>query len=92
MCTGRAVQMAHLPVGTINLMVVSFTPLPLYLSVLLERSLCGLLFRFSSLGQNKFLLPLLDINLISPSFTACSLVTTLTELPQLPLAPHTQLI
>jgi hypothetical protein len=81
-----------LPVGTINLMMVSFTPLSLYLPVLLERRLCGLLFRFASLGQEKFLLPLLDIDLISLSFPACSLVTILTELSQLPLAPLTQLI
>jgi hypothetical protein len=42
-------------------MAVSFTPLTLYLSVLLERRLYGLLFGFESLGQGKFLLPLLDI-------------------------------
>jgi len=80
------------PVGTINLMVATFTPLPIYLLVLLERTLCGLLLRFASIGQEKFLLPLLDIDLSSVSFPACSLVTTLTELPQLPLAPCTQLI
>jgi hypothetical protein len=81
-----------LPVGTINLMVVSFTPLSLYLPVLLERRLCGLLFRFESLGQEKFLLSLLDIDLSSLSFPACSLVTIMTELSRLPLAPLTPLI
>ena len=90
--TGRAVQLAHPSFGNIYLMVVSFTPLHLYLLVLLERRLCGLLFRFASLGQEKCLLPLLDIDLSSLSFPACSLVTVLTELPHLLLTPHTQLI
>jgi hypothetical protein len=82
----------NLPVGTINLMVVNFTPLSFYLPVLLETRLCALLFQFASLGQEKFLLPLLDIDLSSLSFPACSLVTILTELSGLPSAARTQLI
>jgi len=73
-------------------MVVSFTPLPLYLPVLLERKLCGLLFQFASLGQENFLLPLIDIDFSSLSFPACGLVTILTELSGFSLAPRTQLI
>jgi len=78
-----------LPVGTINLMVVSFTHCPFYLPVLLQRRLCGLLFRFTSFGQEKFLLPSLNIDLSSLSFPACIFVTILTELSWLPSAPHT---
>ena len=63
--------------------------LSLYLPVLSESSLCGLLFRCASLGQEKFFLPLLDIDLCSLSFPACSLVTILTELSRLPLTQLT---
>ena len=82
----------NLPVGTINFMVVSFTPLPLYLPVLSGRRLCGLLFHFANLGREKCLLPLLDIDHSSLSFPASSILTIPTQLPVLPLAPRTQLI
>jgi len=96
-CTTAIVQVGlynrpTFPVGTINLTVVNFTPLPLYLPVLFERRLCGLLFRSTNLGQDKFLLTLVEINLSSLSFPACSLVTILAELSWLLLAPCTQLI
>jgi len=70
-------------------MVVSVTPLPLYLLVLLEERHCSLLFRFARLGQEKILLPLIDIDLSSLSFLVCSLVTVLTELSGFPSAQLT---
>ena len=85
-------QPAHFSCCTIHLMAVRFTSLPLYLPVLSESSLCGRLFRCARLGQGKFFLPLLDINLSSLSFPAFTLVTILTELSRLPLTQRTQLI
>jgi len=70
-------------------MVVSVKPLPLYLPVLLEESLCSLLFRFASIGQEKILLSLIDIDLSSLSFLVHSLVTVLTELSGFPSAQRT---
>jgi len=70
-------------------MVVSVTPLPLYLLFLLEERLCSLLFRFARLGQEKILLPSIVIDLSSLSFLLCSLVTLLTELSGFPSAQRT---
>ena len=79
-----------LPVGTISLMVISSTPLPLLSAGLIAKmALFGPQFRFASLSQEKFLLSLLDIILSSLSFPASSLVTILTELSGLPSAPRT---
>jgi len=80
-----------LPVGKL-LLVVSVTPLTIYLPVLLERRLCRLLFRFASLQQDTFLLLLQVIDLSSLRFPACCLVTILTELTGLQSAANTLLI
>jgi hypothetical protein len=90
--TGRAVKPAHnfcwhykLDGGQLH------TPVPLS-ACLIGKRLCGHLLRFASLGQEKFLLPLLDIDLSSLSVPVCNLVTILTELSRLPSAARTQLI
>ena len=71
-----------LPIDAMSLMLVSFTPWPLYLRYQLSRTVCVFQSPFASFWQYKSLLPQIDMELMSLAVPACSPVTVL-RLPQL---------
>jgi len=71
-----------LHLGDMSLMVVSFTPRPLYPRDQLNRTVCGFQCLFAWFWQQKSLLPFFDIELSFLGAPAYSLVAIL-RLPQL---------